>query len=406
MPRLRRARVALLLATSSLAAAEPAAPDAMTSSANAFAAALYGDLRSRSGNIAVSPASLWLALLMTRAGARGSTGDEMSRVLHVQANGDVDAKAAALLDRWGKPVGGVELRVANRLFGEKTYRFEAPYLERTRTAYGAPLEPVDFRGDANGARTHINGWVATQTRDRIKDLLPAGSVDDQTRLVLTNAVYFLAKWEEPFEKTATNPAPFKVGGGRTVTVPTMHAVGFFSYAETDSLQVLEKPYQGGEFAMGFVLPKDDAGLGAVEGSLDAAAVDRLFASLSSERVSVSLPKVRIDPPESLAVGDALARLGMPTALDRRRADFTGIANPPDPDDRLFVSKVFHKAFVAIDEEGTEAAAASAVVMARAGSAAPSKLVVFNADHPFLFFLRDLRSGLILFAGRVADPSGS
>jgi len=383
---------------------------AIGTASNQFAADLWGRLRTQRGNLAVSPASAWMALSMTHGGARAGTADEMSRVLHLP--GDAAATrslAGRLLANWNDPSRTTyTLRVVNRLFGEQTYRFEEPFVASTRDAFRAPFEPVDFRGAAEAARTHINGWVAQQTENRIRDLLPAGSITGLTRLVLTNAVYFLAKWAAPFERESTNDRPFTLADGATANVPTMHQVSYFKYAQPAGagVQLLEMPYRGNELAMAFVLPTDRAGLPALEARLDAATLEGWLGGMTATRVIVALPKFTIDPPEPLALATTLSAMGMPTAFDRVAADFTGIANPPTPDQRLYISHVFHKAFVKVDEEGTEAAAATAVVMAEAGAAPPSEPPPeFRADHPFLFFLRDLRSGAILFAGRVEDPRG-
>ncbi len=380
--------------------------ESLAASSNALAFDLYARARTTAGNLALSPISISSALTMTWAGARGETATQMQRVLHAQGEaGQAMDVAGKLLASFGAADSKVTLRVANRLFGEKTYAFRQAYLDHTAAAFGAPLEGLDFKGAAEPSRAHINAWVAKQTQDRIKDLLPAGSLDAQTRLVLTNAIYFLGDWMSPFEKDATGPAPFHATASATSNVPTMNQVEQFRFAATDSVKVLEMPYQGGEVAMTFVLPDAPTGLEAVEKRLSPATLDGWLGALQRERVVVALPKFEIDPAESLSLGDMLQALGMPIAFDRNKADFTGIADPPSPADRLFISKVFHKAFVKLDEKGTEAAAATAVVMARAGAAPPSKPpAVFKADHPFLFLLRHVPSGAILFMGRVSDPS--
>jgi len=381
---------------------------AIGAASNLFAADLWARLRDRRGNLAVSPASAWLALAMTQAGARNATDAEMIRVLHLPAEaGPMRTAAGNLLAAWNDPARtSYTLRVVNRLFGEKTYRFEQPFLDLTRDVFRAPFEPVDFVGAADASRGHINAWVAEQTERRIRDLLPPGSLDDTTRLVLTNAVYFLAKWLVPFQRQATHDAPFTTASGSAANVPTMHQTANFRFAQPDGLQVLEMRYRGEELAMDFFLPRDRAGLPALEASLSAAALDGWVAALAGTRVMVSLPKFTIDPAGSLSLSDVLRQMGMASAFDPSTADFTGMAVPPDPRRRLYISNVFHKAFVKVDEEGTEAAAATAVVMVEgAGMPPPESPPEFKADHPFLFFLRDLRSGAILFAGRVEDPRG-
>ncbi|MEO5730813.1 MAG: serpin family protein [Byssovorax sp.] len=378
----------------------------LAKSNNALAFDLYGKTRTQAGNLALSPISISTALTMTWGGARGETAAQMKKVLHAEGEADKAMDVSGkLVASFGNEGSKVTLRVANRLFGEKTYAFEQAYLDRTKAAFGAPLEGLDFKRAADASRTHINDWVAKQTQDRIKDLIPKGALDADTRLVLTNAIYFLGDWMEPFKKEATRPAPFQVTATAAKDVPTMSQTASFRFAATDGVKLLEMPYQGGEVAMLFVLPDAPAGLEAVEKRLSPEALDRWIGAMAFDRVNVALPKFEINPAASLSLGATLQALGMPLAFDRGKADFTGIANPPSPADRLFISQVFHKAFVKLDEKGTEAAAATAVVMARAGSAAPSKPPAeFKADHPFLFVLRHVKSGAILFMGRVSDPS--
>ncbi len=375
---------------------------------NAFALDLWARVRETPGNQVVSPASIAIALDMTYGGARGDTAAEMARVLHAPDDAAALHEAAGnVLSTWNDPAReSYTLAVANRLFGERAFTFESSFVALTRDRYRAPVEPLDFAGAPEPARVHINDWVAAQTRDRIRDLIPAGAIVADTRLVLTNAVYFLARWILPFERAFTRDAEFFANGTERVEVPTMHLVGHVRYAETESAQVLELAYRGNEIAMTIVLPREQGGLAALEAQLDAAHLASFTSSLdASHRVAVSLPKFRVAPEPSMRLREPLRALGMPLAFARGSADFSGIANPPRPDDRLYIAEVFHKAFVQVDEEGTEAAAATAVVMARAGAAPPRDTPIpFTADHPFLFFIRDVRSGAILFMGRVVDPS--
>jgi serpin B len=356
------------------------------------------------GNQTMSPASIAIALDMTFAGARGETADQMARVLHVEGDRDAyHAAASGMLARWDSRTDDLTLAIANRLFGHSGFGFEAPFLALTRERYGAPLERVDF-GAPEPARQHINAWVAQRTNDRIRDLIPPQGIDSDTRMVLTNAIYLLAKWVEPFESRSTRPMPFYVDGRTETPVPTMHATGFRRYGEADGVRLLELPYRGGELAMLFVLPNERDGLASVEASMSAETLAGWASALDSRRTLVALPKFRVAPPSSFALADALKALGMPLAFERGAADFTAMANPPSPADRLSIAQVFHKAFVDVNEEGTEAAAATAVVMTRAGSAMPTEPPAeFRADHPFLFFLRDTSSGAVLFVGRVTSP---
>jgi serpin B len=402
----------LLLATTSAAqsprSGQPVPDDAVARfarSSNGFGLDLYRQLRAKPGNLVVSPASVTTALAMAWGGARGKTAEEMQAVLRFDRPAaetmQVSGRLAATLTDPSRPV---TFRIANRLFGEQTYRFERAYLESTRTAYGAPLEPLDFRRAAEPARERINGWVEEQTERRIRDLVPPGSIDRDTRLVLVNAIYFLGDWAAPFAKEATRPAPFHTSRSDRKDVPTMQQTESFRFVEKDGVKALELPYRGHGMSMLLVLPDQVDGLEAVERSLTEQRLHELVAALTPERVAVALPKFEVNPAQSLSLGDTLRTLGMTRAFDRQQADFTGIAQTPDPADRLFLARVFHKAFVRVDEKGTEAAAATAGVMVMAAAPLVQPPKEFRADHPFLFCIRDTASGLILFLGRVAEPS--
>jgi serpin B len=382
-----------------------AADQAHARAVNDFALDIYRRARgTTAGNLALSPFSIFTALAMTLAGARGETASQMRRVLHIEGSTDRALPlAGALLRRYQGPALGVTLRVANRLFGDQAYALEPAFLERTGEVFGAPLEQVDFQDAPAKARGRINGWVAGATEGRIRDLIPAGGIDRLTRLVLANAIYFLGDWRKPFESSATTPEPFGASPAMREQVPTMHQTGRFRFAATDGVRVLELPYQGGELAMVLVLPDASDGIDAVEARLSPAALDAWFGALAPARVSISLPRFQIEP-EGLALADALSALGMPWAFDPDRADFTGIANPPIASGRIAISNVFHKAFVRVDENGTEAAAATGVTMSARSVSVEAKPVEFRADHPFLFLLVDMRALVILFMGRLCAPS--
>jgi len=374
----------------------------LAASNNAFGLDLFAKIRAQNGNLALSPLSIATAMTMTWAGARGETAEQMKKVLHLEGTTEqVLALTGKLVASYQDPALKVTLRLANRLFGEKTFSFRQPYLDSLGTAFGAPLEPIDFRGAPDASRQHINAWIAEATEDRIKNLIPPGSVDTNTRLVLTNAIYFLGMWPLPFFQKNTKAAAFHPTPSESKDVPTMHIVHEFRFAATDGVKLLELPYRGGALAMTLVLPDQQDGLEAVETRLVRATLDGWIAALAMVRVDVALPKFEINPPASLALNKTLITLGMPLVFDPQKADLTGIAPGG-----IHVSNVFHKAFIKLDEEGTEAAAASAVfVMSKVkrGPPPPPK-AEFHADHPFLFFLRDVRSGMILFMGRVSDPT--
>ena len=375
-------------------------------STNGFGLDLYKRLKEGPGNLVFSPASVATALTMATGGAKGVTGEEMRNVLRLGSapGGAMEDSGRLLKDLQASP-RGVTFRVANRLFGERGYRFEPSYLDATKEAYGASLEAMDFRGAAEPARVAINQWVEAQTEKRILNLVPSGGVTKDTRLVLVNAIYFLGDWASPFTKEATGPAAFHLSPSSSKDVPTMHQTGSFLWMQGDGFQALEMPYRENAFSILVLLPQAVDGLPALEDQLTAGELARVVDGLVRKQVAIALPRFEVNPPESIPLSVILKGLGMKAAFDRRRADFTGIANPPDPADRLYISEVFHKAFVKTDEKGTEAAAATAVLMPRAASAlVPEAPIPFNADRPFLFMVRDRKSGIVLFMGRVVDPS--
>lgn len=388
------------------AAATPQGERAVVSGVNRLTTSLYGQLRGGQGNLVFSPASVAVALTMTWGGARGETASQMAAVLGLEGErAGLLAAAGELLARWNDPARtAYTLRVANRLFGDQRYAFQPDFLAKTERIFRAPLEPVDFRGQPEPSRLRINRWVEEQTAERIRELIPLEGVDANTRLALVNAIYLLADWESPFEANNTAPRPFWVDGVTEARVPTMQQEAMFRYAQQDGASILEMPYAGEELSMVLVLPDARDGLPALEQRLDLRALGRWSEAGRVERVRVLLPRFRLDPPTPLALKDQLSALGMPLAFEPSRADFGGISESADPADGLFISQVFHKGFVLVDEKGTEAAAATAVVMAPRGAAPrPRPVPEFKADHPFLFFLRDRVSGAVLFAGRVVDP---
>ncbi len=367
---------------------------------NHFALELWA--HAGTGNVALSPTSIATALAMTWAGAKGETAAEMRAALHFEGETDhVVSQWARVSYALAHTADPLTLEIANRLYGDAHYQFDTIYFTITRQAFDAPLQIIDFRADPEAARKTINGWVAEKTEQRIEDLIPPRVLDADTRLVIVNAIYFLADWAEPFDKAQTSDAPFHVSPARTEKVPTMHRTDGYRIAQGDGAALLELPYQGETASMYVLLPDKRDGLAALERRLPAT-LAALQGKLAEQRVAVSLPTFVIDPPASLRLVPALKALGIKQLFDPDRADLTGIANPPDPKDRLYVSDVLHKAFVKVDEKGTEAAAATAVVVARSGGM-PAKPIAFTADHPFLFLIVDKTTGLVLFIGRVVEP---
>lgn len=404
-----RTRRLPLLVCAALAALAPssAAANGRTSLADAdtaFALDLYAKLRAGEGNLVFSPLSISVALGMTWAGAAGDTAAEMARALHFADVGDdaaVHEGFAGVVERLAK-VKKVELRMANRLYGQKGYAFRKDFLKAVRRHYAADLEVVDFKKKAEAARKRINAWVAKVTKKKILDLIPAGGVDVTTRLVLVNAIYFKGKWEDPFEKDATVEEPFTTGAGAKVQTPMMHRGGAYRYAARDGAQVLELPFQGGQLALVVILPVAVDGLPALEARLTPKQLAAWLAALApTESVLVALPRFRASGKAALKA--TLQALGVVRAFDEAQSDFSAMAEPgAEP---LFVSDVHHQAWIAVTEEGAEAAAATGVVMGTGRGRAPPP-VVFTADHPFIYLLRDTRDGHLLFLGRVVDPTAN
>lgn len=371
-----------------------------------FAVALYAVLAEEEGNLVFSPVSIHIAMAMALAGAEGDTEAQIGAALGV-ANIDParvhDALNAldALLEarnRVEPPQDGeerkVELSIVNSLWGQSGFAFEQAFLDVLATNYGAGMRIVDFKTAAEAARQAINEWVSEQTNDRITELLPEGAVDDLSRLVLTNAVYLDATWAEPFDPNATTDRMFTLPDGTEVTVPTMYGSVSARYARGDGWQALDLGYTGGELSMLLILP-DEGRFEEVEGSLATGLIDEVIAALTDTEAQVSLPKFEIRTQADL--NTALAALGISDAFDPSRADFTGIST----EDPLYISGVIHEAFIAVDEAGTEAAAATAVIIGT--TSMPTEIVEIDFDRPFLFALQDRETGTVLFLGRVLDP---
>lgn len=371
-----------------------------------FALAFYGKARQGTGNVLVSPPSVKDALGIAYLGAQGRTAREMAKALDLAG----DARRVALVAKedhgaWTATAGKAELSVANRLWIEKTLTVNGDFATLAGDAYGAAVEGVDFAKAPDAQRGVINGWVSKETKGKIPELLPTGVLTPLTRVVITNAVYFKGAWAWPFAKAATRDEPFAVDGKTKVPVPTMHVsrdlrAGQVSGAGPVSVKVLEMPYAGSDLAMLVVLPDDPAGLPALEDALTPALLDGWTTQIHSQKVNVSLPKFTFRWGGS--VKPQLKALGMSLPFEPS-ADFTGIADAKALPDGLYIADVIHKTFVAVDEEGTEASAATGVVMATRGAAMPATPLEFKADHPFFFVIRDTKRGNILFAGRVTNP---
>jgi serpin B len=394
--------------------APSAPPQAMTqlvAGNSAFAFDLYLNLRQQDGNLFFSPYSISSALAMTYAGARGDTEAQMARALHYTLGQEGLHPAFNALDLVlnsagsGADKGSFTLRSVNSLWAQQDYKFLPPFLDVLGRNYGAGLRLVDYKdsGHREQARLAINDWVKTATADKIPELINQGVLDENTRLVLANAIYFKGDWLAPFDAHSPE-APFTRLDGSMATSHLMFRHAPAAYAAGTDYQAVELPYQGGPAgaAVSLVLLLPPAGqFAAFEQSLTADKVNGIMAALQTADVELFMPRFKYDT--RLSLSDALAALGMPLAFDASRADFSGATGQRD----LFISKVIHKAFVAVDEKGTEAAAATGVVMGLTSAQPnPQQPVVVKADHPFVFLIRDQQTGSILFVGRVVDPGNS
>ncbi len=371
---------------------------------NAFALDIYNALRSENGNLILSPYSMSLALAMTYAGARGDTESQMAQALHYAPQEQLHPAFNALdLELEKKPINldkdqePLQINIANSVWTEKTLPLMPEYLDTIAVNYGAGIHLSDFMNKPNEERVAINNWVSDETEERIKDLLPDGTISPDTRMVLVNAIYFKADWFNKFDPNSTHDGTFHLLDGTEATVKvmgeTMHDV---PYVQGNGYQAIELAYAGETAAMDIILP-DEGNFETFEASFDKAAYDEVINGLQiTSSARVNLPKFEFTKDFNLS--DALMSLGMTDAFDRGLADFSGMTGDKD----LFIGNVIHKAFVAVDEEGTEAAAATAVVMEATG--APMQDILFIVDRPFLFIIRDTVNGQILFVGRVLNPA--
>lgn len=389
--------------------AVPNEADALLAAAaiDAFAIDLYYRVAAGTGNLVFSPTSIEVALAMARAGARGETAAQMDRVLH-SAGGDELAAAMNALDQalttrnQAYPREGpaeppeVTLHLANAPFLQADMPFEAAFLRVLAERYGAGVRPVDFEHEAEAARRTINAWVKERTEGRIPQLLGPATVDSLTRFVLVNAIYLKASWEVPFKESNTMSGRFTRADGSRVQVPFLRGDIGAGYGSGAGWRAVEIPYIFEELTLTVIVPDD---LAAFERQLTPAGLERLVGGLQYMGVRLRIPRFRVET--STELGDVLKDLGMPLAFDRIAADFSGISRV----EALGIALVVHQANLEIDEAGTEAAAASAVVGGTTGSGGPpDPTVTFTVDRPFLFVLRDRPTGAILFIGRITDPS--
>lgn len=368
---------------------------------NAFALDLYQSLRSENGNLILSPFSISLALAMTYSGARGETESQMAEVLNFSGQEQTHTAFNALdlklednpltLDKDQEPM---QLSIANSVWAEQTFTFLPDFLDTLSVNYGAGIHLLDFINKPEPSRKEINDWVSNETKDKINNLLPENAVTPDTKMVLVNAIYFKADWLNPFDADDTYDGTFKLLDGSDVTVPMMGQRMEIPYAVGDGYAAAELPYAGESAVMTLLVP-DEGRFEEIESNLNANLLKEVLASLAQADVTLRMPKFEYESTFSLS--DSLAGLGMPLAFEDGQADFSGMTNQQD----LYIGNVIHKAFVAVDEKGTEAAAATAVIMEGATAMQPENMLYI--DRPFLFFIRDVETGQILFIGRVLNP---
>ena len=396
--------------------------DLAAKATNELGVDLYRKLSGTDGNLCISPYSIDSALAMTFAGAEGETRNEMARVLHFPNAGDVPASFSALQkslgqmsakttelvkesNKFGGPSEPITLNIANRLFAQKSYDFRQAFLLLVKQNYGAAFEPLDFTENPAAAAQHINKWVADQTHDRIRDLIPADALNKLTRLVLANALYLKAPWADAFSDKTTQPGPFFVRGGGPADAAMMRKRSdHFGYARREGFSVISLPYVGDDLQFVVLLPDDINGLHDLESKLNGDILAGC-AKLEQRDVDLHLPKFKLQPP-TIALAHTFQALGMKSAFDipHGSANFENIA-PRKPNDYLYISNIFHKTFIDVDEKGTEAAAATAVVMMRATGLAQPKPppIEVKVDRPFVYAIQHVPSGVCLFLGRLTDP---
>lgn len=366
---------------------------------NHFAFDLYSELKkSERGNIFYSPYSISAAMAMTYEGARGQTADEMKSVFHFPEYNNLRPNFAVLYNDLNTGLGDYELSTGNALWVQKDYPFLPEYISRVEKYYGGKASNVDFISETEKSRQTINNFIEEHTNQKIKDLLPAGSIDALTRLVLTNAIYFKGTWQWEFDTSDTRDEDFKITPDNIVKVKMMNMdpeKARFNYAATDDLQILELPYKGDKLSMLILLPKSD--LASIESSLTAEKINEYKSQMRETKMdAIAIPKFKFDT--KYTINDTLKAMGMPTPFDGDNADFSSM----DGSKRLFISFVIHQAFINVDEKGTEAAAATAVGISLQSAVLPSN--IFRADHPFIFLIQEKKTGNILFLGKVVDPS--
>lgn len=366
---------------------------------NKFTFDMYKQVSKEGENLFFSPYSISSALAMTYAGAESVSKDEMQKTLYFDADKNATHQGFRLLNQTlAQHEKVVQINIANSLWIQKNFKFKDDYFKAVKYNYNAQLEYCDFKSEPEAARVRINKWVETKTKEKIKDLIPSGGINDMTRLVLTNAIYFKAEWNDQFTKEASAENNFYLNADKSNAIKAtfMNKKFRINYYEDNYIQAIEIPYKNRGFSMLIILPSQSIKISEVEKQLDYANYSERISKLAYTNVQVSLPKFTIE--SSFDLSEQLINLGMPKSFSRD-ADFSGMTGEPN----LMIDKVFHKTFIQVDEEGTEAAAATAVVMMEKSAAPSREIKVFNANRPFIFMIKEFNTGAIIFAGKVEKP---
>jgi serpin B len=376
-------------------------PQGVVESNNKFAFKLFHQVQGGTiGNQFYSPFSISTAMAMVYAGARNETALQMSQTMNCQPNDKFHSDYKHLLFKLHEGTEGkIKLNIANGLWAQKDFKFQESYFDVVKSNYASELKNVDFRNNADreATRNEINTWVEKNTNDKIRNILSQRDLNALTRLVLVNAIYFYGDWANPFEKESTKPKPFSLVDGTETMVPFMNQQGRYNYYEDSKIQVIEIPYKESKASMVIFLPKIKDGISEFAKSLDDKYYQEIIGSLLSTDVRVSLPKFKMDL--QLELSNTLSQMGMPIAFSQDGADFSGMTGSRD----LYISKVIHQAFINVDEKGTEAAAATVVTMSLMMAPQHVEPKYFNADHPFVFLIKDNTTGSILFMGKIIKP---
>jgi serpin B len=371
---------------------------------NKFAFKLFHELQgSTEENMFYSPFSISTAMALVYAGAQDETALQVSQTMNFQPDIHFHSDYKQLLGKLKNGAEGkIKLNIANGLWAQKDFRFLDAYFDLAKSNYHSELKNVDFVdvSEREKTRKEINSWVEETTNDKIKDLLSPGDLTSLTRLVLVNAIYFYGNWDEPFKKKSTVPAEFSQLNGTKIKVPFMNQQSMYNYYEDAKIQVLEIPYRDDKASMVIFLPIKKTGITEFEKLFDYKYYLDIIASLQTTEVRLSLPKFQTT--YKINLGSTLSQMGMPRAFSPNRADFSGMTGQHD----LYISQVIHQAFISVDEQGTEAAAATAVVMMTTSAPPALEIKVFDADHPFVFLIKDQATGSILFMGKIMNPGVS